>query len=202
MEPAVRARIDALIEDGAEIFDRFDRTVREKIVSFLHRRRLQAGARDAGGSAQFLAVDRRDGPPRFLEFGSATGVITVVADLLGFDACGIELDPDLVAIARQLAVRYESRARFAIGSFLPAEYRWKPDTGDGRMGTIGSGPRRISSWDVPWTTSTSSTPIPGKAKRQVMVDLMRQYGDPDAQLLIMDAVEGLRIADRGGKPRH
>ena len=30
---------------------------------------------------------------RFLEWGSATGVITIMADLLGFEAYGIELDP-------------------------------------------------------------------------------------------------------------
>ena len=54
-------------------------------------------------------------------------------------ACGIELDSALVVVARQLAARYDSQARFAAGSFVPAGYQWKPTTGDGRMGTIGSG---------------------------------------------------------------
>ena len=33
----------------------------------------------------------------FLEWGSGTGVITIMADMLGFEAYGIEINPALVA---------------------------------------------------------------------------------------------------------
>ena len=71
---------------------------------------------------------------------AATGVITIMADLLGYDAAGIELDAGLVAIARGLARKYDSKARFAAGSFLPTGYRWVSSDGDMRLGTIGDGP--------------------------------------------------------------
>src|SRR5262249_48181394 len=124
----------------------------------------------------------RQGRPSFLELGSATGVITIVADMLGFEAFGIELDGSLVATARRLAERYESKARFAAGSFLPAGYRWKPDSGDARMGTIGSGPsaymelgRALDDFDVVYA-------YPWDGEAPIMLDLMRRYGNPNAQL--------------------
>ena len=191
---ATNARVSALIEEGFEIFDRFDRTVREKafhpFVAADYLRVLDA----------LLAVQptlrpspHRAGPPAFIELGSATGVITIMADLIGFDAVGIELDASLVAIARQLATKYESRARFAAGSFLPAGYKWNSKSGDGRMGTIGSGPsayaelgRALDDFDLVYA-------YPWDGETPMLIDFARRYGDPDAQLLLMDPLEGLRI---------
>ena len=197
VDPAVRASIDALIDEGSELYDRFDRTVRDKafhpFVAADYSRVLDTllPLRDSTRSRH------RPGPPAFLELGSATGVITIIADMLGFDAAGIELDASLVDIARRLAARYDSRARFAVGSFLPTGYRWKPTTGDGRMGTIGSGPsaylelgRALDDFDVVYA-------YPWDGEAPIMVDLMRLYGDPGAQLLLMDPVNGLRIAKAG-----
>jgi hypothetical protein len=47
------------------------------------------------------------------------GIITVMADLLGYEAYGIEIAGRLVQSAREITVRYGSSARFAAGSFLP-----------------------------------------------------------------------------------
>jgi hypothetical protein len=135
---------------------------------------------------------------RFLEWGAATGVITIMADLMGFDACGIELDAGLVATARGLAARHGSRARFVAGSFLPAGYRWRRPDGDGRTGTIGEGPsgylqlgHALDEFDVvfgyPWDGETA-----------LMRDLMQRYGRPDALLLLHDTTDGVR-AYRGGR---
>src|SRR5919204_5739856 len=128
----LHARLDALCADGWAVWERFDRTVREL------------------GFHPFVAADyeavravllRLRAPGRrFLEWGSASGIITIMADLMGFDACGIELDASLVATARALATRHGSRARFAAGSFLPAGYEWRSPAGDTRTGTLGEGP--------------------------------------------------------------
>lgn len=56
----------------------------------------------------------------FLEWGSGIGTITIMADLLGYRACGIERDPRLVSAARQLAGDLASRAVFAEGNFIPS----------------------------------------------------------------------------------
>ena len=42
-----------------------------------------------------------------------------MADLMGFEASGIELDDSLVRVARELAERSGSNARFVSASFLP-----------------------------------------------------------------------------------
>ena len=133
---------------------------------------------------------------RFLEWGSATGVIAIMADLMGFDAYGIELDASLVMTARALAARFESRAQFVTGSFLPTGYRRLG--GDDASETIGDGPsgylqlgRALDDFDVvfgyPWDDDAP-----------LMHDLMRQYGRPDALLLLNDTEMGVR-AFRGGR---
>jgi hypothetical protein len=191
----VRARIDRVIDEGFEIFDQFDRTVREKAFHpFVAADYCQV--LDALVELRHTVVATHGvGPPAFLELGSATGVITIIADLLGFDAVGIELDASLVAIARRLAERHQSRARFVAGSFLPAGYRWKSPDGDERTGTIGSGRsaylelgRALDDFDVVYV-------YPWEGEKPVVLGMMERYGDPAARLLVMDAVEGLRVVD-------
>jgi hypothetical protein len=63
------------------------------------------------------------GTARFLEWGSGIGTVTIMADLLGFESYGIEIDPDLVARAESLAARFESGATFVEGTFFPDGYR-------------------------------------------------------------------------------
>ncbi len=135
---------------------------------------------------------------RFLEWGSATGVITVMADLMGCDACGIELDSALHAQAVALASRFSSTARFAHGSFLPTGYQWRARDGDTRTGTIGEGPsgylqlgRALDDFDVVFG-------YPWDGEAAMMLDLMQQYGRSDALLLIGSAADGI-TRYRGGR---
>lgn len=57
--------------------------------------------------------------PAFCEWGSGFGVVACLAAWLGHDACGIEIDPDLVEEAQRLADDFEVSVGFACGSFLP-----------------------------------------------------------------------------------
>jgi hypothetical protein len=57
---------------------------------------------------------------RFCEWGSGYGVVACLAAMLDFDACGIEIDGDLVAAARQLAEDFNIPAEFVCDSFVPA----------------------------------------------------------------------------------
>jgi hypothetical protein len=176
LDPALRARLHALIDEGAEIYDRFDREVRDQ--SF---HPFVPG--DYGGILQSLLELRAPGL-RFLEWGSATGVVVIMADLLGFDAFGIELDSGLVSIARQLADRYESRARFVAGSFLPAGYRWRPPTGDGRLGTIGQGVSAYAELGYGLDDFDIVYAYPWSGEEVMMLDLMQSYGNSKASLLL------------------
>ncbi len=178
----VLARIHALAEEGRELWRRFDREVRSRqwhpFVPANYERALRT----------LLAL--REPGRLFLEWGSAMGVITIMADLLGFEAYGIELDPELVAVARDLARRHGSAARFAVGSFLPAGYRYRPRHGDDRLGTIGRGPSGYVELGHPLDDFDIVYAYPWSGEEPIMRDLMRAYGAPHARLILHGAEEG------------
>jgi hypothetical protein len=192
-DAALHARLDAVCADGWALWDRFEQDVRgHAFHPFV--------AADYEVVRAALLPLRAPGR-RFLEWGSASGVITVMADVMGFEACGIELDAQLVTTARALAARHGSHARFVTGSFLPTGYRWRSRDGDADTGTIGEGPsgylqlgRALEDFDVvfgyPWG---GETPL--------MHDVMRRYGARDALLLLHDTVDGVRAYRDGREVR-
>jgi hypothetical protein len=195
LDPALRERLHAVAEDGRDFWDRFDMEVRQKsfhpFVPADYDRVLQA-----------LLPLRAPGV-RFLEWGSGSGVITIMADLLGFDAYGIELDAGLVETARELARKHGSNARFAAGSFLPSGYRYRPRHGDGRLGTIGDGVSGYRELGVPLDDFDIVYGYPWGGEEPMMLDLMRAYGGRDARLMMLGGNE-VRIYRHGrlvGAPR-
>ena len=183
-EPALQARLDALCADGWEIWERFDRTVRERAFH-----PFVAADYDVVRSA---LLSLRAPGCRFLEWGSATGVITVMADLMGFEACGIEIDAALVGTARDVAARHGSGARFVAGSFLPAGYVPRTAARDPRTGTIASGPSGYLSLGHALDDFDVVFGYPWGGEAPVMRDVMERYGRRDALLLLYDADGRLR----------
>jgi len=190
LDETLDARIAALCAEGWALWDKFDAEVRSRHFHPF------VGA-DYEVVADVLRRYRKPGL-RFLEWGAATGVITIIADLLGFDAYGIELDPQLVATARALAAKFDSRARFVAGSFMPSGYEWRSSGGDNRIGTLGVGPSAYRElgyglddfgivWGYPWD-----------GEQELMLDLMNRYGRSDAILLLNHVTDGV-VAYRGGR---
>lgn len=129
-----------------------------------------------------LEIRGSDG--RFLELGSATGVIAIMADLLGIEAFGIEIAPELVVEARGLATRYHSNARFAAGSYLPDDYQFRSETGDTRLGALGIGAAAYGELgfelsDFAWVYAY---PWPGEG--DVIRHVMKHRGSPEATLFL------------------
>ena len=190
IDDALRARIDTLCEEGRSFWHRFDAEVRQD-----HWHPFVAADYDCVLDA---LVSLREPGRRFLEWGSATGVITIMADLLGFDSCGIELDGSLVEVGRELAERSDSNARFAAGSFIPMGWEWRLPDGIGRPGTIGRGPsgylelgRALDDFDVVYA-------FPWMGEEPMMLDLMRCHGRKDAHLLLHTTQNETRMY-RGGR---
>lgn len=176
LDAALRRRLAALIDEGREIWERFDREVRRhEFHPFV--------AADYERVLATLLPLRRPGL-RFLEWGSASGVITIMADLLGLEAYGIELDAGLVEIARGLATRHGSGARFAVGSFLPTGYEWRSPTRDSRLGTIGRGPSGYLELKRPLDDFDVVFAYPWDGEAPIMRDVMRRYGAPGARLIL------------------
>jgi hypothetical protein len=187
----LRTRLDALCAEGWTLWDRFTEELGlDRFHPFV--------AADYDVVREALLKCRGPGL-RFLEWGSATGVITVMADLVGFEAYGIELDADLVATARDLATKFDSPARFASASFLPEGYHWHASDGDDRTGTLGAGPsgylelgHSLDEFDVVFGYAWDG-------EEPVMRDIMKRYGRADALLLLHSASGGVS-AWRGGRP--
>jgi len=187
---ALESRLDALCADGWEIWHRFDETFR--------RRHFHPFVPADYDVARKLLLSLRVPGCRFLEWGSATGIITIMADMMGFDAYGIEIDASLAATAREVARRHGSAAQFVVGSFLPTGYRFRSRDGDGRTGTIADGPsgyvqlgRALEDFDVVFG-------YPWGGEEAVMLDVMQRYGRPDARLLLYDSDNSVRVY-RGGR---
>jgi hypothetical protein len=185
LDPALRARLAELTEEGWDIWQRFDVEVRQE-----HWHPFVPADYDHVLDA--LLRLRAPGL-RFLEWGSATGVITIMADLLGYEAYGIELDAQLVGVARELAQRFDSRARFAAGSFLPAGYRYRSRTGDDRIGTIGDGQSAYPDLLHPLEDFDVVYGFPWHGEEPMMLDLMRAYGGSGARLVLHGGSEGIRV---------
>ena len=72
------------------------------------------------GALKYLASSDLAPGSLFCEWGSGFGVVTCLAALLDFDACGIEIEGELVAAAEQLAEDFEMPVEFFHDSFIPA----------------------------------------------------------------------------------
>lgn len=67
-----------------------------------------------------LAVSDLARGSMFCEWGSGFGVNACLAAMLDFDACGIEIDEELVEESRRLAFDFDISVEFVHGSFIPA----------------------------------------------------------------------------------
>jgi hypothetical protein len=189
------AQLDALHEEGRTIFEQFERDVRSTAFHPFKPANYTAMVDEL---LPFVGECRT-----FLEWGSATGVIAITADLLGFDACGIEIDADLVAVARDLARRHGSHARFAAGSLLPAGYEWRAPSGDPRLGTIEPGEPGYAELGMDLTDFDLVYGYPWSGEAAMMHDVMQRCGADGAHLLINTGREGVQVTriSNGNTPR-
>jgi hypothetical protein len=126
-------------------------------------------------------------------------VVTIMASRLGFEACGIENEPELVDHAHAFAERFAPAARFVRGNFFPSEFQWSPGEGAIEVRTAVQGAaayeqigRKLSDFDLVYA-------YPWPEEHQLYQKVMRKYGGPHALFLTYDVQRGMEL-HRCGRP--
>lgn len=89
---------------------------------------------------------------RFCEWGSGLGTATCLAALLGFEAYGVEIEPDLVRHSRKIANDCQLEATFLNCSFLPEGYDFLSTQGGNELIMPSRSQRRSTGYeDLEWT---------------------------------------------------
>src|SRR5262245_53338931 len=126
----------------------------------------------------------------FCEWGSGFGVVACLAAMLEFDACGIEVEAELVDAARELADHFDLPVEFVHGSFIPTGY--DADTGgteefisltttaDGAYGALGLNPDDFDLiFAYPWPDEERLTGDLFECRGQLGALLITYHGKED-----------------------
>lgn len=138
----------------------------------------------------------------FLEWGSGLGVVTIMAARLGFDACGIELQPQLVDIAAALADKYHADPQFACGSFVPEAFEADLQAGDEFYRTDASSAAAYDQLDHDLADFDLVYAYPWPDEHRLFGSIMGQCGAPGAWLIRYDHREGFSTRRCGLRRRR
>jgi|WetSurMetagenome_2_1015567.scaffolds.fasta_scaffold08265_2 hypothetical protein len=131
--------------------------------------------------------------PRFCEWGSGAGVIACMAAMVGFEACGIEFEADLVDLSIRLARHHQLKVDFCCGNLVPYggqeiaeevdEFEWLAVGGPDPYELLGL---EIDDFDVVF-----AFPWPGE--EHVITRLFDRFASGGALLMTYDDTEGVRL---------
>ncbi len=132
-----------------------------------------------------------------LEWGSGLGVIAIMAARLGFDAYGIEIEPELVELSSGLAEKYDAQVEFALGSYVPGDYQLNSELVDADFRTSFDDEPAYDALDMELRDFDIVFVYPWPNERALHQDIMRQCGGPHSLFVTFDVREGLSIERLG-----
>lgn len=135
----------------------------------------------------------RDQTTSILEWGSGLGVVTIMASHLGFDAYGIEVEPVLLDFSQELAERFEAKCQFALGSFIPDAFVWRPSAGEEAIRTSIDDADGYDALGMELHDFELVYGYPWPTEHELYQNILRQFGSPNVQLLTYDAREGVSV---------
>jgi predicted O-methyltransferase YrrM len=143
---------------------------------------------------QMLAPGRR-----FVEWGSGVGVATCLAAMLDFDAIGIEIEPELVEISRELADDHGLDVEFVHGSFLPEGAEEMVDQQGDVAWLRTDGPDAYAELQLEADDFDVVFAYPWPGEEQLVFDVFEAYAATGALLLTFHGQEGMRLQRRTKK---
>jgi predicted O-methyltransferase YrrM len=130
---------------------------------------------------------------RFVEWGSGLGVVTCLAQWVGFDAVGIEIEPRLVNMAQVLAAEHHVGAQFVCGSFIPAGANVRLE----RLADIAwlstDGPDAYTELELDADDFDLVFAYPWPGEEQVIFDLFADCAAVGTLLLTYHGQDGMRL---------
>ncbi|HUT59258.1 MAG TPA: hypothetical protein VNA25_15520 [Phycisphaerae bacterium] len=148
------------------------------------------------GALRHVADEHLAAGPLFCEWGSGAGVVTCLAAMVGFGACGIEFETDLVGLSVRLARHYHLKADFCHGNFVPyggqkiaeevSEFEWLAVGGPDAYDQMDL---EIDDFDVVF-----AYPWPGEER--VIERLFERFASDGALLITYNGTEGVRLFRR------
>jgi hypothetical protein len=184
LSPELAARIEALVRRGEaawdELHDASNARFHDLVLS------------DHRAAVPWLAHLHTPGA-RLVELGSGVGLMTILADLLGYEAVGIEIEPELVEVSRDLAAAAGSRATFIEGSFVPPESRDEVHRLDADTLTVTEGADAWAELGLEMDDFDVVSTYPWPDQEAWLVDLVRRHAAPHAALLTYSGRNGYRI---------
>jgi hypothetical protein len=138
--------------------------------------------------SQRLAMGRR-----FLEWGSGIGVIVCLAESLGFDAVGVEIELRLVEIAEALAEEHGMSVQFAHGNFVPRGAEPRMEMPDDVAWLATGGPDGYEELESEPDEFDVVFAYPWPGEEQVIFDLFAGSAAVGALLLTYHGQDGLRL---------
>jgi len=137
----------------------------------------------------------------FCEWGSGFGVVTCVAELLGFEAYGIEIQRPLVEAARCLARDFELSATFVHGSFVQEGGEELVDRGFSEDLFLMAGHADTAYADLGIATDELDVVFvyPWSGEEEVVAELFDTGAADGALLITYGYLEGVRIRRKRSK---
>ncbi|MFT4541801.1 MAG: hypothetical protein ACI841_002842 [Planctomycetota bacterium] len=133
----------------------------------------------------------------FVELGAGVGVVTIMADLLGFDAYGIEIESALVDRALEIAARFESSATFAEGTFVAADYQNEIQHLSGDFFTPTEGPDAFAEIGLDLSDFDLVFAYPWPGEEDWLMDLVRSHARASTLLLTYHPDGGFQVTEAG-----
>ena len=181
--------LDRLVRIGAAAWEEFRSHTRDRHQLFIpcdHR-----GAQEALRQLRSRALT-------FVELGSGAGVVTIMADLLGFEAYGIEIEPWLVNRSIELAEQFGSAATFAEGTFVPPAYQDEIEHLSGDYFTPTDGSYAFDELGLALSDFDLVFAYQWPGEEDWLRELVRRHARANAILLTYDVREGFQVTEAAG----